>query len=96
MGDKPTVLHEALEVFGAETQKRKLIEEVSEMMEAFCKLQDGRDVVNHLAEEIADVRIMLDQMCILYDCEALAKAYRAAKLGRLWETIKKARLEADD
>jgi NTP pyrophosphatase (non-canonical NTP hydrolase) len=88
-----TVLHEALEVFGAEAQTKKLFEEVGEMLEAVCKCSDGRDTVQHLAEEIADVRIMLDQMCILHNCEGLAKAFRTEKLVRLYERLKEARGE---
>ena len=91
-----SVLHEALELYGGEAQTKKLFEEIGEMLEAVCKCSDGRDTVEHLAEEIADVRIMLDQMCILHDCENLAKRYRSEKLARLYERVKEARGEADD
>ena len=35
------------------------------------------------AEEIADVRIMLDQMEILHDCAEDVDTWRKVKLGRL-------------
>ena len=84
------VFREALEVFGVETQLRKLSEEVAEMLEAVCKCADGRDTVQHLAEEIADVRIMLDQMCILYDCELVSAEQYSSKVERLRDRVKEA------
>lgn len=84
------VFREALEVFGIGTQLRKLFEEVAEMLEAVCKCADGRDTVQHLAEEIADVRIMLDQMCILYDCELASAEQYSSKVKRLRERVKEA------
>ena len=88
MAEKPTVLHEALEMFGAEAQTLMVFEEMSELQKELCKHARGKDNRLAIAEEIADVRIMLDQMCILHDCENLAKVYRTAKLARLWERIK--------
>ena len=84
-----TVLHEALAVFGAEAQTRMVFEEMAELQKELCKHARGADNRLAIAEEIADVRIMLDQMCILHDCESVAKVYRTAKLGRLHDTLKK-------
>ena len=88
-----TVLHEALATFGAEAQTVMVFEEMAELQKELCKHARGKDNRQAIAEEIADVRIMLDQMCILHDCEDLAKVYRTRKLARLYERVKEAREE---
>lgn len=81
----------ALETYGNEAQTRKLFEEIGEMMEAMCKCSAGRDKLTHLAEEIADVGIMLEQMAIMYDCEEEVERQRRYKLRRLEHRIEEAR-----
>lgn len=49
----------ALIHFGPEEQKKKLIEEMAELMQALLK-------DTNVAEEIADVQIVLDQIKLLY------------------------------
>lgn len=77
----------ALDTFGAEAQTKKLFEEIGEFMEAFCKCESGRDKVSHLAEEIADVHIMLDQMAVMFDCSAEMERMKRYKLRRLEQRI---------
>lgn len=89
--EKKVILHKALDTYGEAWQIKKLFEEIGEMQEALCKCTDGRDTVEHLAEEIADVRIMLTQMCILHDCENLADEIMIEKLLRLDDRVEKAR-----
>lgn len=88
-----SVLQEALEHYGPEAQTLMVFEEMSELQKELCKHARGKDNRQAIAEEIADVRIMLDQMCILHDCENLAKRYRSEKLARLYERVKEARGE---
>lgn len=94
--NEAAICRDALATYGAVRQMKKLFEEIGELQEALCKCTDGRDTVHHLAEEIADVRIMLQQMCILHDCEDLADEIMIEKLLRLEDRVKKARGEADD
>lgn len=89
--EKKAILRKALDTYGEAWQIKKLFEEIGEMQEALCKCTDGRDTVEHLAEEIADVRIMLTQMCILHDCENLADEIMIEKLLRLDNRVEKAR-----
>ncbi len=42
-----------------------------------------------IAEEIADVQIMLEQMIMLHDCELAVSDMRWAKLKRLEERLKR-------
>lgn len=85
----------ALDTFGAEAQTKKLFEEIGEFMEALCKCQDGRDKTSHLAEEIADVHIMLDQMAVMFDCSAEMERMKRYKLRRLEQRIEEAKLESN-
>ena len=42
----------------------------------------------HLAEEIADVQIMLEQMELLHDCAGLVAGFKAQKLDRLEKRLR--------
>lgn len=81
----------ALDTYGAEAQTKKLFEEIGEFMEAFCKCDSGRDKLPHLAEEIADVHIMLDQMAVMFNCSAEVERMKRYKLRRLEQRIEEAR-----
>ena len=69
-----TIHQRALSKFGEQNQHLKLIEEMSELTQAILKL-------TNVAEEIADVQIVLDQLKLLYP------------EWKSWEQIKLARLE---
>lgn len=61
------VLKKAIEVYGENMQKVVAIEECSELIKEFCKRLRGQDNKLHIAEEIADVEIMLEQLKIIYN-----------------------------
>lgn len=84
---KRTLLMAALEKWGAEAQIRKLSEEMAELWVEICHTQLGRGEMEKLAEEIADVRIMLDQMEILFSCEGAVNTMEDKKLERLAERL---------
>lgn len=81
--NEAAICRDALATYGAVRQMKKLFEEIGELQEALCKCTDGRDTVHHLAEEIADVQIMLVQMAILHDCVDEVADFKRAKLERL-------------
>ena len=60
-----------------------VFEEMAELQKELCKSLRGQDNRGYIAEEIADVRIMLDQMVILHGCTVAVDAWRQVKLGRL-------------
>ena len=64
------------------------IEEMSELTKELCKHRRGRDNVEAIAEEIADVEIMLRQMVMLFDCADKVDEFRRYKLERLAGRIK--------
>ena len=78
----------ALSTYGAEAQTMMVMEEMSELQKELCKHARGKDNQLSIAEEIADVLIMLDQMMILHDCESIVAQYKQEKLERLEERLK--------
>ena len=82
------VLRAAIEFYGVESQLKMLLEEMSELQKEVCKYWRGGDNLAHLAEEIADVEIMLDQTKMIFDLNASVFWHRKAKLMRLEERIR--------
>lgn len=81
--DGGEICRRALEAFGAQAQVMMAIEEMSELTKELCKNGRGKENATHIAEEIADVEIMLQQMVILFDCAGQAETFRRYKLERL-------------
>ena len=50
-----------------------MFEEMAELQKELCKNARGKDNRAEIAEEIADVHIMLDQMEILPNCKELSR-----------------------
>lgn len=86
--DEQKVLADAVETYGAENQKWVFMGECGELFDAMSDYRRGRCEVDHVAEEIADVEIMLDQLMIIYGCRDAVKAWRRKKLKRLWMRLK--------
>ena len=80
----------ALEAFGAEAQMAMAVEEMSELTKELCKYRRGRNNVEAIAEEIADVEIMLCQMKMLFDCAGQVETFRRYKLERLARRVEEA------
>ena len=91
--DEFAVMGDAITTFGADAQQKMLLEEMSELQKEICKHWRGKDNLAEIAEEIADVEIMLDQMKMIYSCAGRVRAIRASKLRRLEQRILDARME---
>ena len=69
---RDAVLRDAVETWGMEAQQRMMIEEMSELTKAVCKLArakigaEAELAVENIREEMADVQIMLDQMKVMF------------------------------
>ncbi len=85
--DGGEICRRALEAFGAQAQVMMVIEEMSELTKELCKNGRGQENTTHIAEEIADVEIMLQQMVMLFDCAGQVETFRRYKLERLAERI---------
>lgn len=83
-----TIYEQALAHYGGEMQTMVCIEEMSELQKELCKHARGAKNVDAIAEEIADVQIMLTQMMILHGCELKVSEEKRRKLIRLAARIK--------
>lgn len=81
------VLFSAVEYFGEENQLKKLTEEVGELLVAVAHWRDNRDSASHVAEEIADVTIMLRQLAIIIAGENDVERWMMYKLDDLAKRI---------
>lgn len=77
------IFETALKTWGAGAQTLMVFEEMSELQKELCKNARGKENVEQIAEEIADVQIMLEQMIILHGCEEAVKEYKRSKIERL-------------
>lgn len=92
-------LLEAVRVYGADRQQIKAVEELSELAQALCKYT-GEDIddaaeaqllIDHIAEEMADVEIMLEQLRIILGNHARVDAWQHEKLARLAVRLERAK-----
>ena len=99
MTDQKRALYErAIRTYGAQAQIFKAVEELGELASAVGRYEaasingEGErlpGLLKNVAEEIADVRITLEQLCMIYEIEIEAGGWEWSKLARL-----KARLDS--
>ena len=65
--ERREVYAKAINRYGVDKQMTKAIEEMSELTKELCKLKVGGGSIYNIAEEIADVTIMLEQLRIIFD-----------------------------
>ena len=91
LGSRRKKLRDIASYYGSTTQCRQCIEECAELIQAISKwdrAQSSGDTekvnktVSRIAEEIADVRIMLDQLTFLYGCNEEVKRNMDEKINR--------------
>ena len=63
------VLLTAINKYGKQSQCNIAIEEMSKLTKEICKNFRGRPNVESIAEEIADVKIMLMQLELIFDAQ---------------------------
>src|SRR5574344_1018798 len=74
--------------YGLRHQLSKSVEELIELVQAIqdysfkLGMRDDEISTEHVAEEIADVSIMLDQLRYLLECEETVNLYRETKVNR--------------
>ena len=81
------VYRKALMTYGKDVQITMVFEEMSELQKELCKALRGKKVTGNIAEEIADVEIMLEQMKILFEVEDTVKGLKDYKVKRLQDRI---------
>ncbi|MDP3487289.1 MAG: hypothetical protein Q8S19_05065 [Bacillota bacterium] len=77
------VCAQALAKWSAPGQVDCLLEEMAELQKELIKNRRGRDNVEAIAEEVADVEIMLHQLKLMFGVQAQVDAYKLQKLERL-------------
>lgn len=82
------VYDKALETFGPATQSTVALEELAEAQKEICKMLRGQGNLDHLAEEVADATIMLEQIRVLYDINDRVCEYMDEKVSRLLGLIR--------
>ena len=86
------ICRKAVETFGAELQQMVAIEEMGELLQAISKRARGKDNRDNLAEEIAYVEIMLEQLKHCYGCHIQADDYKRRKIDKLKSMVEGVRV----
>lgn len=81
------VLQRALDTYGSLPQIVMVFEEMSELQKELCKYLRGKYSPASIAEEIADVEIMIEQMKMLFCCADEVRDVRRRKVERLKERL---------
>ena len=80
------IMSQAVATWGVDAQMGMAVEEASELIQALCKFRRhaGREQFADVLEEMADMRIMLDQLSLMFgDCSDI----EATKIKRLDEML---------
>lgn len=79
-----------IEHFGEKAQIIKAIEELSELIKELAKIINGQGDICSLAEEMADVHVMLTQLQIIFDIdEYVIERIFSEKINRTLKRIKR-------
>ena len=66
--NRQELLQAAVEKWGIQSQVMMAIEEMGELLQAISKVhRNGNNSIYNLLEEIADVRIMMDQLVLIFE-----------------------------
>lgn len=87
------IYKKAIALWGIDSQMMMAVEESSELMKAICKLRRNgvtAETVNNLAEEIADMEIMLEQLKVMFYLFEGVEEWKNYKLKRLSKMVKEA------
>lgn len=82
--ERKEIYDKAIRKWGGLSQFNKVIEETGEFLQALSELTDDKD---HLAEEIADLSIMLEQVEHICDIEEDVEQYKEFKINRLKDRV---------
>ena len=85
--ERKEIYDRAIAQFGEAHQIMKCVEEMSELTKEICKSSGGEKNRLHMAEEIADVQITVEQLIQIFDLDQLVKDYRDIKLELLIKRI---------
>lgn len=75
----------AINTYGETAQEVVAMEECAELITAICHKHRGRE--HNIAEEIADVEIMLEQLKIINSCAQEVEEIHKSKMQRLYQRV---------
>lgn len=81
--ERAKVYDDAVRVFGNGNQLVVALEELAEVQKEICKVMRGEGSTLHLAEEVADATIMLEQIRRIFDINAEVCKVMDEKVARL-------------
>jgi NTP pyrophosphatase (non-canonical NTP hydrolase) len=84
--DKTRLYNIYIDKYG-DTQKVVAIEELSELIKELSKDLRGNKNVENIAQEIADVTIMIEQLTLIYDIAAEIEDWKQIKLARMEDRL---------
>ena len=82
-GERERIYRKAIETFGELNQTVIATEEMAELIKELSKNFRGQKNRDAIAEEVADVSIMLEQLCMIYDIKDAVEVWKRRKLDRL-------------
>ena len=84
-----TTLKQAIDFYGPEMQLNVCIEELSELIKELCKYKRGQDNELNIAEEMADVKIILKELEIIFNNRKDVAIWESLKIDRLKKRIER-------
>ena len=87
--ERKAVYDAALGKWGAKMQATVAIEEMSEVIKEITKMLRGELDREHMAEEIADARIMLEQVCSMLNINDSVDSWMDYKVAALKRKVEK-------
>ena len=85
--DRKKVYQAALRKWGVDLQTMMAVEEMSELTKEICKIKRGKMDLDALADEIADVTVMLEQLREIYGLNDAVCDHMDAKILRLQSRV---------
>lgn len=85
--ERAAVYIAAIERWGMDAQMWMVVEEMSELMKEICKARRGKDNKEDIADEIADVTIMLEQLRLMVDADEAVCEHIDYKIARLRQRL---------
>ena len=87
--DRKRVYELALKKNGIDIQTTVAIEEMLEIGKEVCKMKRGKLDREHMAEEIADATIMLEQMCQMLNINDSVESWMDYKVAALKRKVER-------
>ena len=85
--ERAKVYTNALDTYGITGQLLKALEELTEVQVEIYRILEGRPDIHHLAEEVADATLMLEQIRLFFGINDEVCEFMDAKVLRLQHLI---------